>query len=151
MGVPYCLRPILENADFPCRKKPGGLDGTFTAKPGTFTGFSGLCAAKTAANPGWLGSFFCGSRMKREPSYADVSAAVADAADGKSRCSGLRGFPVFLQQPFGSLAQPRIYCDEKNIKNGLFLYRGYAGGMLYRFPLHLFCFKVIKQGAHFIC
>ncbi len=85
--------------------------------------------------------------MKREPSYADVSAA----ADGMSRCSGLRGFPVFLQQPFGSLAQPRIYCDEKNIKNGLLLYRGYAGGMLYRFPLHLFCFKVIKQGAHFIC
>lgn len=42
MGVPYCLRPILENADFPCRKKPGGLDGIFTAKPGTFTGFSGL-------------------------------------------------------------------------------------------------------------
>lgn len=89
--------------------------------------------------------------MKREPSYADVIAAVADAADVKSRCSGLRGFPVFLQQPFGSLAQPRIYCDEKNIKNGLLLYRGYAGGMLYRFPLHLFCFKVIKQGAHFIC
>lgn len=104
-------------------------------------------AAKTAANPGWMGSFFCGSRMKREPSYADVSAA----ADGMSWCSGLRGFPVFLQQPFGSLAQPRIYCDEKNIKNGLLLYRGYAGGMLYRFPLHLFCFKVIKQGAHFIC
>lgn len=113
---------------FPCRKKPGGLDGIFTAKPGTFTGFSGLCAAKTAANPGWMGSFFCGSRMKREPSYADVSAAVADAADGKSRCSGLRGFPVFLQQPFGNLAQPRIYCDERDNKNpGCFCIGGIQG------------------------
>ena len=103
---------------------------------------------QNGSKPGMDGILFLRKPYETmEPSYADVSAA----ADGMSWCSGLRGFPVFLQQPFGSLAQPRIYCDEKNIKNGLLLYRGYAGGMLYRFPLHLFCFKVIKQGAHFIC
>ena len=78
MGVPYCLRPILENADFPCRKKPGGLDGIFTAKPGTFTGFSGL-GCQNGSKPGMDGILFLRKPYETmEPSYADVSAAVAD-------------------------------------------------------------------------
>jgi hypothetical protein len=84
--------------------------------------------------------FFSAGAVSTAESYAGAGAA----ADGKSRVYWPTGLSC-------RLAQPRIYCDEKDIKTGLFLYRGYSGGMLYRFPLHLFCFKVIKQGAHFIC